>query len=1106
MDGLLRFASWLGTGFLCGMMCLCGSLTAIADNAQVIYPGEDNEQVEDEIIPVEIRFYDGDGEIEAGDGSRPRFGRRLPSSVKGGTCGQGNDCGLLATEDVVLALDIPTSGNWSFSLCGSSFDTYIFVGYSPCGSEIGSNDDFCGTNSLAGCLWVQAGPVYVTIEGGANTCGKFLFTVRPCVPGRCCYMQGDSAACENTTLDDCAAIGGFWDAEATCEANPCPTGRCCYRIGNISECTENMLQKPCLFTLEGEWTENGSCSEPCIFENDTSGCGPMDLVLAIDVTGSMSYEIDAVREESHQILATAAEAANQDLRVALVVFRDVVTVIHPLTDNLEAVDAAIGTLDAGGGDGSPEASDIALEEIISGNGTCVSGAGFSVPFRPSASKVVVLITDAPNGGCDDAHQAADSAFAHEVALEALSAEVYISPVYVYSSAINPVTNAVMRDYAETTGGLYVLSHNGAGIAESIGDIIQQCGRMRLAMVDDSLPDITCFNDEITPSTFDIMVSVVNRSEVAVADGGLALSEGSGPGGTGTVNSVNPFSLGVVQPGDTVDASFTVTITPAEAGGCINFTAYLLNGADTVGTRTVCVNIPVTSLVFGQAHVPILECDGDGVTPTTFEIGVTVRNDSECATSLGSVVMASGFGPGGTGTVESAAQVSTGMLEPGDSTMVYFTVDISPTRVGGCINFRAFLLLDGDTLLSRNLCVNVPQFSVVMTSHSTPQLSCVNDEIVPTTFDIMVVAFNNSACDVTGARMLLGGGSGAGGSGFVVGSQSVDLGSLSQGEQRTVTFTVTIDPNTLGGLIRFTAFIAADSDTASSRNIDISVPACGCESSDGIFREISGYYYWECICVQLCDTVPVPVSICRPSGAFSTPPAAGIYGQCQGGCAPGQGVLNPNGWVRNGECWENEIYMTLPGCVRLCMDYVFPVELASFDAIPEYEQVRVVWSTASESQLERFEILRDGALMSVIPATNAPTGSSYEWLDTYVEQGRVYRYSLVVTDMSGSREELASATAMPLAQPEVSSGYALLPNYPNPFNGTTTIGFDLPEATDVVLTVYDVSGRRVAELVNGRFDAGRHEVSFGGEGLASGVYFCHMVAGVYATRQKMLLLK
>ncbi len=89
--------------------------------------------------------------------------------------------------------------------------------------------------------------------------------------------------------------------------------------------------------------------------------------------------------------------------------------------------------------------------------------------------------------------------------------------------------------------------------------------------------------------------------------------------------------------------------------------------------------------------------------------------------------------------------------------------------------------------------------------------------------------------------------------------------------------------------------------------------------------------------------------------------------------------------------------------------------------------------------------------------------------------------------------------------------ALKGNVPNPFNPTTTIHFDLPKSTDVRLSVYELSGRRVASLVSGTMDAGSHQVVWTGKddtgrSVASGVYFYRLEAEQKVLTRKMVLLK
>jgi parallel beta-helix repeat protein len=79
-------------------------------------------------------------------------------------------------------------------------------------------------------------------------------------------------------------------------------------------------------------------------------------------------------------------------------------------------------------------------------------------------------------------------------------------------------------------------------------------------------------------------------------------------------------------------------------------------------------------------------------------------------------------------------------------------------------------------------------------------------------------------------------------------------------------------------------------------------------------------------------------------------------------------------------------------------------------------------------------------------------------------------------------------------------------YPNPFNPATKISFELPSASYVKLTVYDVLGREVCQLANGEQTAGKHTVTFDGKNLPSGIYVYRLEAGRNTAISKMLLTK
>jgi len=100
--------------------------------------------------------------------------------------------------------------------------------------------------------------------------------------------------------------------------------------------------------------------------------------------------------------------------------------------------------------------------------------------------------------------------------------------------------------------------------------------------------------------------------------------------------------------------------------------------------------------------------------------------------------------------------------------------------------------------------------------------------------------------------------------------------------------------------------------------------------------------------------------------------------------------------------------------------------------------------------------------------------------------------------SGIDEEIFGASTFP-------ETFSLEQNYPNPFNGSTTIGFHITRRADTSLKIYDLLGREVRTLIEGRLDAGEHAVSFDGEDLANGIYFYRLrVAGRILTGKCVLL--
>lgn len=151
---------------------------------------------------------------------------------------------------------------------------------------------------------------------------------------------------------------------------------------------------------------------------------------------------------------------------------------------------------------------------------------------------------------------------------------------------------------------------------------------------------------------------------------------------------------------------------------------------------------------------------------------------------------------------------------------------------------------------------------------------------------------------------------------------------------------------------------------------------------------------------------------------------------------------------------------------------------------------------------RGELWRSG-LTELEYSRTYPNGA----LDTFQVQA-VYPGGL-----SGLTEEVDVVVDLPVEEnrSELPEKFALHQNFPNPFNPSTQIQIDLPEAVDFRLTIYDITGRQVRTLYQGRLAAGYHRFNWdsrsdGGAEVAAGIYFCRMSSREFTASRKMLLVK
>jgi hypothetical protein len=90
--------------------------------------------------------------------------------------------------------------------------------------------------------------------------------------------------------------------------------------------------------------------------------------------------------------------------------------------------------------------------------------------------------------------------------------------------------------------------------------------------------------------------------------------------------------------------------------------------------------------------------------------------------------------------------------------------------------------------------------------------------------------------------------------------------------------------------------------------------------------------------------------------------------------------------------------------------------------------------------------------------------------------------------------------------QIPTEFTLHPPYPNPFNNSTAISYQLPAKSLVNMVIYDIQGREIAKLVDDYKSAGKYSIAFDAEGLTSGIYFARIKAGDFIQTQKLLLIK
>ncbi|MCH7516136.1 MAG: T9SS type A sorting domain-containing protein, partial [Bacteroidetes bacterium] len=189
------------------------------------------------------------------------------------------------------------------------------------------------------------------------------------------------------------------------------------------------------------------------------------------------------------------------------------------------------------------------------------------------------------------------------------------------------------------------------------------------------------------------------------------------------------------------------------------------------------------------------------------------------------------------------------------------------------------------------------------------------------------------------------------------------------------------------------------------------------------------------------------------------------------------------------------------------DDPIPVEITTFFALVTNEGVILKWVTSTETNNQGFEIQRSITenkyeKIGYIPGHGTTTEiQTYSYTDSKVASGN-YTYRLKQIDYDGTidySDEIAVKVTAPLE-------FALEQNFPNPFNPSTQITYTLAKDSEVTLSIYDMLGTKVAELVNAKQTAGSYMINFNAKILSSGVYIYRIDTGNFTASKKLILMK
>ena len=186
----------------------------------------------------------------------------------------------------------------------------------------------------------------------------------------------------------------------------------------------------------------------------------------------------------------------------------------------------------------------------------------------------------------------------------------------------------------------------------------------------------------------------------------------------------------------------------------------------------------------------------------------------------------------------------------------------------------------------------------------------------------------------------------------------------------------------------------------------------------------------------------------------------------------------------------------------------PVELTGFTASVKDYNIILKWNTATEVNSASFNIEKKPLIdnnwqiiASVKASGNSSSPKIYSYIDKNIISGK-YNYRLKMVDQNGSYKY----SEIVYIEAAIPTKFELSDAFPNPWNPTTTIRYQLPTNSLVTIKIFDALGKEITTLVNEIKPAGNYSLILNSKNLSSGVYYYQMIAGNFIETKKIILLK